>query len=275
MPHHKGKVESGVGYTKDNALKGLRFNSLEAQNAHLRHWNRTWARTRIHGTTKRQVWALFTEVERSALKPLPGKAFEYFKIATRTVHLDGHIEVDRAYYSIPHRFVGQRLTVHYNALWVKAFYKTERIAFHRKADPGRFTTDKNHLPDKKSLSTEEYVKRLLNQSQKIGPQCRLWAFQALKVRKQLALRAVQGVVRLTGRYSQETINLACGQAVKMGAFRYHTVKLLCEDDHQTTYYGPENQLELLQDHQLIRSLDQYGEYAETLAQNQNTQKQEE
>jgi transposase len=275
MPHHKGKVESGVGYTKNNALKGLRFYSLEAQNAHLRHWNRTWARTRIHGTTKRQVLALFNEIERRTLKPLPENAFEYFRIAIRTVHMDGHIEVDRAYYSVPHRFVGQRLTIHYNALWVKVFYKNERIAFHRKSDPGRFTTDKNHLPQEKSLSTEEYARRLLKRCNQIGPQCRLWAWQALKVRKQIALRAIQGVVRLTGKYHPDKINLACNQAFKMGAFRYHTVKLLCEEDQLTYRYGPENQLKLLQDHDLIRNLDQYGDYVESLTQNQIIQKQQE
>ena len=82
-------------------------------------------------------------------------------------------------------------------------------------------------------------------------------------------------MRLTGKYHPDKVNLACDQAFKIGAFRYHTVKLLCEDDQQTYMYGPENQLELIQNHELIRSLDQYSEYAEHQAQSQNIiQKQE-
>ena len=61
-PKENGKQERSGGYVKTNALKGRRFDSLDAQNAFLRHWNRTIARLRIHGTTRRQVWTHFVEV---------------------------------------------------------------------------------------------------------------------------------------------------------------------------------------------------------------------
>ena len=64
------KQERSGGYVKGNALKGRTFDSLDAQNAFLRHWNRTIARRRIHGTTRRQVWTHFLEVGRPALQPL-------------------------------------------------------------------------------------------------------------------------------------------------------------------------------------------------------------
>ena len=256
-PEHKGKVESGIRYTQGNALKGLKFESLDAQNAHLRHWNKTWARTRIHGTTKKQVWAVFAESEKHVLKPLPEESFQFFKISSRTVHPDGHIEVDRAYYSVPHKYVGQRVTVHYNSLWVKAFVQNNRIAFHRKATPGRFKTERDHLPQNKSITTEEYQHRLLVQAQKIGPECREWAKLALKTRNQLAFRAIQGVVRLSGKYNHDTINNACSEAARIGRFRYHTVKLLCDDNIQTHEYGQGVQTELLQEHDIIRSMDDY------------------
>lgn len=52
-PAENGKQERSGGYVKDGALKGRRFDSLDAQNAFLRHWNRTIARLRVHGTTRR------------------------------------------------------------------------------------------------------------------------------------------------------------------------------------------------------------------------------
>ena len=54
-PQHKGKVESGIKYVKNNALAGRVFDGLEQQNAHLLDWEQYTADTRIHGTTKRQV----------------------------------------------------------------------------------------------------------------------------------------------------------------------------------------------------------------------------
>jgi len=70
-PRHKGKVERGIGYVKDNALKGRRFSSLAEQNRHLLDWEAHVADTRIHGTTRKQVGKVFKETERAALLPLP------------------------------------------------------------------------------------------------------------------------------------------------------------------------------------------------------------
>ena len=60
-PDRKGKVEAGVGHAKKTPLKGKRFESLEEAQAYLDHWEERWADTRIHGTTKRQVAAMFAE----------------------------------------------------------------------------------------------------------------------------------------------------------------------------------------------------------------------
>lgn len=259
-PEHKGKTESGVGYTKDNALKGLKFESLQAQNAHLRNWNKRWARTRIHGTTKKQVWALFTESEQKALKPLPDKLFQYFKVGSRKVQADGHIEVARAYYSVPHRYLGQTVKVHFNAEWVKVLHGTEVIAFHRKIEAGRFHTDKNHLPTNKCLTTEEYKAKLLIRCAKVGGSCLEWAEQALKARQQMAFRAIQGVLHLQKKYTPEKINWACEQALKMASVRYHTVALLCQDRKETE---ANKQLDLLQQHEVIRPLQEYQDYLES------------
>jgi transposase len=49
----KGKVESGVKYVKNNALKGKDFKSLAQVNEHLQWWTANIADKRIHGTTGR------------------------------------------------------------------------------------------------------------------------------------------------------------------------------------------------------------------------------
>ena len=71
-PDRKGKVESGVGHAQQTPLRGLRFETLEAAQAYLDRWETRWADTRIHGTTKRQVAAMFAE-EQAAPRPLPAR----------------------------------------------------------------------------------------------------------------------------------------------------------------------------------------------------------
>lgn len=75
-PDRKGKVESGVGHAKKTPLKGLRFESLEEAQTYPDRWEERWADTRIHGTTKRQVVAMF------AKRRLPWCHFRWSRFAT-------------------------------------------------------------------------------------------------------------------------------------------------------------------------------------------------
>jgi len=120
-PNRKGKVESGVGHSQKTPLKGRRFESLEEAQAFLDHWEERWGDTRIHGTTKRQVAAMFAE-ERPALLPLPLEPFRYYQFGERTVHLDGCVEVEAAYYGAPPGWIGRCLKVQWNAIYVRQTY---------------------------------------------------------------------------------------------------------------------------------------------------------
>src|SRR5216683_1834568 len=98
-PDRKGKVERSVGHAKNTPLKGRRFESLEEAQAYLDRWETSCADTRIHGTTKRQVAAMFAE-EKPSLLPLPLEPFRYYQHGQRIVHLDGCVEVEAAYYGL-------------------------------------------------------------------------------------------------------------------------------------------------------------------------------
>jgi transposase len=117
-PDRKGKVESGVGHAQKTPLKGMRFESPQEAQAYLDHWESHWADTRIHGTTKRQVAAMFAE-ERPALQPLPSEPFRYYQFGERTVHLDGCVEVEAAYYGAPPGWIGRRVTVQWDVRHVR------------------------------------------------------------------------------------------------------------------------------------------------------------
>ena len=117
-PDRKGKVEASVGHTKRTPLRGLRFERLDDGQVYLDRWERRWADTRIHGTTKRQVAAMFAE-ERPALGPLPLEPFRYYQYGRRTVHLDGCVEVASAYYSAPPGWIGRRVDVQWDDIHVR------------------------------------------------------------------------------------------------------------------------------------------------------------
>src|SRR5579863_9743185 len=117
-PDRKGKVESGVAHAQKTPLRGKRFESLEEAQAYLDHWEERWADKRIHGRTKRQVAAMFAE-EKPHLKSLPLEPFRYYQYGKRTVHLDGCVEVDAAYYGAPPGWIGRELHVQWDAMFVR------------------------------------------------------------------------------------------------------------------------------------------------------------
>ncbi|HUU33386.1 MAG TPA: IS21 family transposase [Vicinamibacterales bacterium] len=145
-PDRKGKVESGVGHAQKTPLQGLRFETLDQAQAYLDRWETHWADTRIHGTTKRQVAVMFAE-ERPSLQPLPVEPFRYYRFGVRTVHLDGCVEVEAAYYSTPPGWIGQRVQVQWTDLHVRLLDPTtgrllrEHVrtsrGYHRIADVDR------------------------------------------------------------------------------------------------------------------------------------------
>jgi transposase len=116
-PDRKGKVESGVGHAQ-RALKGKRFESLQEAQAYLDRWEASCADTRIHGTTKRQVAAMFAE-EKPSLLPLPLEPFRYYQQGKRGVNPDGCVEIDAAYYGLPPGWIGREVNVQWDELYVR------------------------------------------------------------------------------------------------------------------------------------------------------------
>jgi hypothetical protein len=225
-PEQNGKQERSGGYVKDNALKGRRFESLDEHNAFLRHWNRTVARLRIHGTTRRQVWTHFLETERPALQPLAATAFPLFKSGERTVHADGHIEVGGAFYPVPLALLAQRVRVQWDAQLIRVFHEDTLVAVHVPVAAGTFAS----RPGEAEASTRQqaYVERLLGQCACVGPALHDWAAAALTARGVRAIRLIQGVMSLMRRHPRERVLAAVRDAHAHQHFRYRTIRALVE-----------------------------------------------
>lgn len=259
-PRHKGKVERGVGYVQDNALKGRRFGSLEEENRHLRHWESTVADTRIHGTTRQQVARLFQEVERAALGALPALRFPLFQEGQRAVHRDAHVEVAKAYYSVPPEYVGRRVWVRWDGRFVRVFHALgKQIALHVQREAGRFSTQPRHLASEKISSVERGTDYLLAKARRIGPHSTRWAEAMLAERGIQGVRVLQGLLSLGRRYPSEQLERACETAWSHQVWRLRTLRELLKRQA-----ARQEAFEFMQEHPLIRPLADYGALVKTL-----------
>jgi len=252
MPRHKGKVESGVNYAQENAVKKREFMSLALHNIQLLDWESTVADTRIHGTTKQQVGLVFATVEKLCLLPLPQMLFPVFCEALRRVHLDGHVEVERTYYSVPPEYVGRQVWARWESRLVRIFNtRMKQIALHIRQEPGRFSTDPIHIHSRKRAAIENGLDWLLDRARLIGPDSAAWAEAMVKNRGIEGLRVLQGFLQLAAKHAPVNVEAACQLACTHGVWRLHEIKSLLA--HPTM----QEQFEFVQQHPLIRDLSHY------------------
>jgi Mu transposase-like protein len=252
MPRHKGKIEAGVKFAQNNALKGRCFESLSAQNLFLADWESGVADTRIHGTTRQQVIKVFNEVERSKLLPLPTSLFPVFEEAPRSVHRDGYVEFQRAYYSVPPEYVGRQVWVRWESRLIRVFnQRREQVALHALAEPGKFTTDPQHLHSPYRRVIQHNLDYLLDRARLIGKHTGSWAEAMVQQRGPLGTRVLHGLLSLAGKHPVAALEAAAAKALHHGTWRLRDLRTLLERA------GPSPQLDFLETHPLIRSLDAY------------------
>ncbi len=253
-PDRKGKVESGVAHAQKTPLKGLRFETLEQAQTYLDRWEERWADTRIHGTTKRQVAAMFAE-ERPALLPLPVEPFRYYQYGERTVHLDGCVEVDAAYYGAPPGWIGRRVQVQWDSLHVRLLnpYTGDLLREHLHQERGKHRIQQEDWPKKTPLSTLALLNRADKAGARIGAVCRTMHSEE----GQTAVRRILGLLSLAKKHGAATVDEVCAAALEVGASNYYRfVRRYLERN-------PQLPLSLRQVDPLIRQLTLYRDFIQS------------
>ena len=244
-PDRKGKVESGVGHAQKTPLKGLRFESLDEAQAYLDQWELRWADTRIHGTTKRQVAAMFAE-EKPSLLPLPIEPFRYYQYGDRTVHLDGCIEVEAAYYSLPPGWIGKLVKAQWDGLHVRILHPGthQLLREHVRQQRGLHRIRIEDNPKKTPSSTAQLLARAARAGSHIGTFC-----EAIhRHQGELGVRRILGVLSLAKKFGVSATDDACAAALELGIHEYRFIR---------RYLERQPQLTLRQVDPLIRELIQY------------------
>jgi len=246
-PDRKGKVESGVNHAQMTPLKGKKFESLEEAQAYLDHWEERWADKRIHGRTKRQVAAMFAE-EKPFLQTLPLEPFRYYQYGERMVHPDGCVEVDAAYYGAPPGWIGRKVSVQWDAMFVRLLDPRtgELLREHLSGKRGGHRIRDADRPRRTPPQLLQLLARAHKAGASIGAVC-----DAIHARQgELGMRRIQGVLQLVKQYGGAASDAACAAALELRVPEYRFVRRYLER-------SPQAPLSLRQVDPLIRELTQY------------------
>lgn len=245
-PDRKGKAESGIRHGQLK-MRGLRFESLGEAQAYLDRWEARWADTRIHGTRKRQVSAMFAE-EKPHLLPLPAEPFRYYAYGTRTVHLDGAVEVEGAYYHLPPGHIGRQVAVQWDALHMRILEpKTgELLREHVRQKRGYRRIRDEDRPKRTPATTLQLLARAERAGPRVGAVCRTIHRQE----GEPGVRRILGVLSMVKRYGSAHADEACAAALELELPTYRFVRRWLERH-------PTPQSTLRQIDPLIRELTHY------------------
>jgi len=260
-PRDKAKVEVAVQIAQRWLLARIRnevFHSLGALNARLRE-----LLVDLNGRVMRRYSksrrALFEEIERGALRPLPAARFEYAEWEKARVNIDYHVAVNGHLYSVPYRLVHEEVEARLTAEVVEILHGQVRVAAHRRSRAkGGFTTLTEHMPSAHRAHAEWTPSRILAWAGKVGVSTRELcdAILADRPHPEQGFRSCLGILRLGKRYGDVRLEAACDRALGVRARSYrHVESILKNGLDRIATAGEQTSLSLT--HENVRGRDYY------------------
>jgi transposase len=250
-PEHKGKVESGVKYVKNNFLPFRRFRDFHDANRQLREWNETVASIRIHGTTREQPIELFHGYEKCALHTVTAERFEIPVYKRLKVYRDIHIQCDYAYYSVPYELRGTYVIARKTAHQVTIYaHEIDLVAVHTVVPPGKRQTHMDHYPPDENNYMKNDTQYCLQKANAIGEYTFAVVKELLHGGPIRNLRSAQNIIRMVKKYTYTRVEAACERAVFFNNYSYASIKRILEKklDKQGFFYQEEPRRKQLSDY---------------------------
>jgi hypothetical protein len=202
---------------------------------------------------------MFAE-EKPALQPLPLEPFRYYQYGERTVHLDGCIEVEAAYYSAPPGWISRRVAVQWDGHQVRLLDpKTgQLLREHLRQERGRHRIKDEDRPKRTPLSTVQ----LLARAERTGAHIGTLSHALHRLQGEVAIRRIQGLLSFARKYGVARVDEACATALEMEAYDYRFVRRYLERNSQPP-------MSLRQIDPLIRQLHLYRDLIQQRTQEPN------
>jgi hypothetical protein len=168
---------------------------------------------------------MFAE-ERPALGPLPLEPFRYYRFGDRTVHLDGCVEVEAAFYGAPPGWIGQRVHVQWNDLHVRLIAPKTRqlLREHLRAPRGYHRIDDRDRSARTPPTTLALLGRAATAGVSIGAVCR--AIHAHGTAH--SVRQILGVLALAKKHGVAVVEDAAKAALEIGVPTYRFLRKCVE-----------------------------------------------
>src|SRR6266852_5002742 len=233
-PRDKPRVEAGVKFVQGNFFAGEAFLDLADARSKMTAWLGT-ANARVHGTTRQVPAVVFAAQEAPCLLPPPAQRYQVPYWAQAKVHVDYHIQVARALYSVPWRYVGARVMARADEHLVKVYLRDQLIKTHPRQHPGGRSTDAADMPPGVEGYATRTVDRIVAQAAGYGPATGIYARRLLDGDAPwMMMRSVYRLIGLAKRYGPPAAEATCARALDVDVINVSKIESMLRNATEKT-----------------------------------------
>jgi transposase len=234
-PRDKALVEKAVNIAYSRIFAPLRnnvFHTLHALNLAIRD------RLLLHNQQAFQKdpqsrLQRFESEEKHLLTALAQERYEIKRFKLATVMNNGHVQIfeDRHSYSVPYRFIGQKVKIIFSSNTVSVYHNHERIAYHKRGlKKHGYTTLKEHLSSEHQFVSEWCPEKFTNWAQSIETSVKHYISKVLDTTTypEQAYRSCVGILTLEKKVGKERLLKAINRATFFGVFNYTIIKKILD-----------------------------------------------
>lgn len=242
-PKHKPSVEGTVGKIATAIIARLRhetFYSLADLKSSIREklddFNSNPFQKR-EGSRK----IIFETNEKSYLRQLPSRPYVVADwVYGHKVNIDSHVSFETNRYSAPYRYLGKSVNIKATDFLVEIYFNNERICTHKRLPSYakyQWSTEESHMPEH-FQKTKWDDQRIIKWASTIGPFSNIVVqriFDSVKIKEQ-GYNSTLSVLRLSKKYSDERLELACELALeKIKSPRYRNLNAILSSNQDELY----------------------------------------
>lgn len=227
-PKDKALVENAVKLMYRSVYKdveGKVFHDLESLNAAILISIESFNNRKLT-ERKQSRRALFEEVERDYLRPLPARRYQMKARKSVTVQRNSFVALNKHYYSLPKEYIGKRIDIIYDSDTIEIYYGLKLVTTHNRDDaPYAYTQKASHNLPGHHGSYEKDLDEVYQRAASIDNIVLNYLQEVAADKKYppIAFRSCRGVLSLEKKFGLERLVAACACASQSRRYGYNEV----------------------------------------------------
>ncbi len=209
-PRDKARVENAVPSVREDCFGGETLLDLEAARVHARWWCEEDYGQSLHRTTRRGPREHFVSEEQGKLLVAPCERYDIPHWSEPKVNNDQLVLVARGLYSVPTRYVGQKLLARADSHTVRFYEAHHVVKVHSRVAPGKKSVDASDYPPEKAIYAFRNGPALIEMAMQHGPSVGRFASLLLEgPQPWTRMRRAYALLRLARKYGPARADETC------------------------------------------------------------------